>query len=205
MTRGGVDKMREDPERRCVVTGEVQPKAGLVRFVLSPEGIIFPDLANKLPGRGIWVTASRDLIAKAAAKGLFSRGAKAPARAPDDLVAQVEAGLAKRVVELVSLERKAGYAVCGFEKVKDWLADGKAKVLLQASDGSDRGKGKLWTPEGGRWFGCLTANELGMAFGRDSVVHAALAAGGLTKRVVEEAAKLNGLRQGTADDPPGKN
>jgi predicted RNA-binding protein YlxR (DUF448 family) len=205
MTRGGVDKMREDPERRCVVTGEVQPKAGLVRFVLSPEGIIFPDLANKLPGRGIWVTASRELIAKAAAKGLFARGAKAPAKAPDDLADLVEAGLAKRVVELISLERKAGYAVCGFEKVKDWLADGKAKVLLQASDGSDRGKGKLWTPEGGRWFGCLTANELGMAFGRDSVVHAALAAGGLTKRVVEEAAKLNGLRQADGGHPPGKN
>lgn len=205
MTRGGVDKMQEDPERRCVVTGEVQPKAGLVRFVLSPEGIIFPDLANKLPGRGIWVTASRELIAKAAAKGLFARGAKAPAKAPDDLADLVEAGLAKRVVELISLERKAGYAVCGFEKVKDWLADGKAKVLLQASDGSDRGKGKLWTPEGGRWFGCLTANELGMAFGRDSVVHAALAAGGLTKRVVEEAAKLNGLRQADGGHPPGKN
>lgn len=205
MTRGGVDKMREDPERRCVVTGEVQPKAGLVRFVLSPEGIIFPDLANKLPGRGIWVTASRELIAKAAAKGLFARGAKAPAKAPDDLADLVEAGLAKRVVELISLERKAGYAVCGFEKVKDWLADGKAKVLLQASDGSDRGKGKLWTPEGGRWFGCLTANELGMAFGRNSVVHAALAAGGLTKRVVEEAAKLNGLRQADGGHPPGKN
>ena len=86
-----------------------------------------------------------------------------------------------------------------------WLADGKAKVLLQASDGSDRGKGKLWTPEGGRWFGCLTANELGQAFGRDSVVHAALAAGGLTKRVVEEAAKLNGLRQTDGGHPPGKN
>lgn len=205
MTRGGADKMRDDPERRCVVTGEVQPKAGLVRFVLSPEGIIFPDLAAKLPGRGIWVTASRELIAKAASKGLFSRGAKAPAKAPDDLVDLVEAGLAKRVVELISLERKAGYAVCGFEKVKDWLADGKAKVLLQASDGSDRGKGKLWTPEGGRWFGCLTSNELGLAFGRDSVVHAALAAGGLTKRVVEEAAKLNGLRQADGGHPPGKN
>lgn len=205
MTRGGADKMREDPERRCVVTGEVQPKAGLVRFVLSPEGVIFPDLAEKLPGRGIWVTANRDLIAKAAAKGLFARGAKAPAQVPDGLVDLVQAGLAKRVVELVSLVRKAGYAVCGFEKVKGWLADGKAKVLLQASDGSDRGKGKLWTPEGGRWFGCLTANELGMAFGRDSVVHAALAAGGLTKRVVEEAAKLNGLRQADGGHPPGKN
>ena len=204
MTRGGADKMREDPERRCVVTGEVQPKAGLIRFVLSPEGVIFPDLAAKLPGRGIWVTADRDVIAKACTKGLFARAAKAPVTVPEGLVDLVEAGLAKRVVELISLERKASYAICGFEKVKDWLADGKAKVLFQASDGSERGKGKLWTPEGGRWFGCLTSNELGQAFGRDSVVHAALAAGGLTKRVVEEAAKLNGLRQADGGKSAGK-
>ena len=153
MTRGGADKDAEDPERRCVVTGEVQPKAGLVRFVLSPEGVVFPDLASKVPGRGIWVTADRAAIAKAAAKGLFARAAKAPATAPEGLVDLVETGLAKRVVELISLVRKSGRSVCGFEKVKDWLADGRAKVLLQASDGSERGKGKLWTPEGGRWFG----------------------------------------------------
>lgn len=204
MTRGGADKDAEDPERRCVVTGEVQPKAGLVRFVLSPEGVVFPDLASKVPGRGIWVTADRAAIAKAAAKGLFARAAKAPATAPEGLVDLVETGLAKRVVELISLVRKSGRSVCGFEKVKDWLADGRAKVLLQASDGSERGKGKLWTPEGGRWFGCLTSNELGQAFGRDSVVHAALAAGGLTKRVVEEAAKLNGLRNVNGGQSAGK-
>lgn len=205
MTRGGAEKLRDDPERRCVVTGEVQPKAGLVRFVLSPEGIVTPDLAEKLPGRGIWVTADRAAIEKAAAKGLFARGAKAPAKVPADLADMVEAGLAKRVIGLISLERKAAGAVCGFEKVKDWLSEGRAKVLLQASDGSDRGKGKLWTPEGGRWFGCLTSDELGQAFGRDSVIHAALAAGGLTKRVVEDAAKLNGLRQNGGGTPPGKN
>ncbi|MFO1176569.1 MAG: RNA-binding protein [Paracoccaceae bacterium] len=204
MTRGGADNRNQDPERRCIVSGETQPKAGLVRFVLSPDGTVFPDLAAKLPGRGIWVTADRDAIAKAAAKGLFSRAAKAPAKVPDGLADLVEDGLARRLVELISLERKAGIAVCGFEKVKDWLADGRAKVLLQASDGSDRGKGKLWTPEGGRWFGCLTANELGQAFGRDSVVHAALAAGGLTKRVVEEAAKLNGLRKTNGGQSAGK-
>lgn len=204
MTRGGAGLRTEDPERRCVVTGEVQPKAGLVRFVLSPDGIVTPDLAGKLPGRGIWVTADRAAIEKAATKGLFARGAKAPATVPDGLADLVEAGLAKRVVELVSLDRKAGKAVCGFEKVKDWLADGKAKVLLQASDGSERGKGKLWTPEGGRWFGCLTAHELGQAFGRDSVIHAALAAGGLAKRVVEEAAKLNGLRKANGGTSAGK-
>lgn len=204
MTRGGADKMLEDPERRCVVTGEVQPKAGLIRFVLSPDGVVFPDLAAKLPGRGIWVTADRAALEKAATKGLFARAAKAPATVPPGLADLVEAGLAKRVVELISLDRKAGYAVCGYEKVKDWLSDGRAKVLLQASDGSERGKGKLWTPEGGRWFGCLTANELGQAFGRDSVIHAALAAGGLTKRVVEEAAKLNGLRQADGGQSAGK-
>ena len=204
MTRGGRDKDRDLPERRCIVTGDVQPKAGLVRFVVSPEGQVFPDLAEKLPGRGIWVTADRDAIAKAAKKGLFSRAAKAQVTAADNLADMVEAGLARRVVDLISLARKAGRAVAGFEKVKGWLADGKAKVLLQASDGSERGKGKLWTPEGGRWFGCLTASELGLAFGRDSVIHGALGAGGLSDRVVEEAAKLSGLRKNDGGRSAGK-
>ncbi|MEZ5733575.1 MAG: RNA-binding protein [Paracoccaceae bacterium] len=195
MTRGGRDKDRDEPERRCIVTGDVGPKAGLIRFVVSPEGAVVADLAEKLPGRGIWVTADRGMIGKAAAKGLFSRASKSTVTASADLADEVEAALARRVVDLISLTRKSGGAVAGFEKVKAWLAEGRARVLFQASDGSDRGKGKLWTPEGGRWFGCLTAAELGMAFGRDSVVHGALAAGGLTKRVVEEAAKLTGLRK----------
>lgn len=204
MTRGGRDKVRDEPERRCIVTGDVQPKAGLVRFVVSPEGQVVPDLTGKLPGRGIWVTADREALARAAAKGLFARAARRPVTVPEDLADMVEAGLARRVVQHISLARKAGLAVAGFEKVKGWLADGKAKVLLQASDGSERGKGKLWTPEGGRWFGCLTASELGLAFGRDSVIHGALAAGGLSTRVVEEAAKLTGLRKVDGGKPAGK-
>src|SRR5690606_18511780 len=143
-------------------------------------------------------------IETAAKKGLFSRAARVPVTVPEGLADLVEAGLARRVVELVSLARKAGLAVAGFEKVKGWLAEGRAKVLLQASDGSTRGKCKLWTPQGGRWFGCLTASELGLAFGRDSVIHGALAAGGLTTRVVEEAAKLSGLRKKDGGDPAGK-
>ncbi|MCV2872507.1 RNA-binding protein [Defluviimonas sp. WL0050] len=204
MTRGGRDKDRDQPERRCIVTGDVQPKTGLVRFVVSPEGQVFPDLGEKLPGRGMWVTADREMIAKAVKKGLFSRAAKAQVTAAENLPDLVEAGLAKRVVDHISLARKAGRAVAGFEKVKGWLADGKAKVLLQASDGSERGKGKLWTPEGGRWFGCLTASELGLAFGRDSVIHGALGAGGLSNRVVEEAAKLSGLRKNDGGRSAGK-
>jgi predicted RNA-binding protein YlxR (DUF448 family) len=204
MTRGGRDNERDEPERRCIVTGDVQPKAGLVRFVVSPEGAIVPDLAGKLPGRGIWVTADRTAIETAAKKGLFARAARKPVAVPEGLSDMVEAGLARRVVDLISLARKAGRAVAGFEKVKGWLADGKAKVLLQASDGSDRGKGKLWTPQGGRWFGCLTASELGLAFGRDSVIHGALGAGGLSSRVVEEAAKLAGVRSKDGGTAAGK-
>lgn len=195
MTRGGRTKDHEEPsERRCLVTGEVQPKAGLIRFVADPSGMVVPDLAEKLPGRGFWVVADKAAIDKAAHKGLFSRGAKKQVTAPEGLADMVEAGMARRVVELVSLTRKAGYAVAGFEKVKNWLAEGRAKVLLQASDGSERGKGKLWTPTGGRWFGCLTASELGLSFGRGHVIHGALARSGLTDRVIMDAARLNGLR-----------
>lgn len=204
MTRGGTRTPHEEPERRCIVTGETGPKSGLVRFVVSPDGVIVPDLAGKLPGRGIWVTADRAALETAVRKGLFARAARAQVTVPDGLVDDVESGLARRVVELVSLARKAGRAVAGFEKVKDWLAQGKARVLLQASDGSDRGKGKLWTPTGGRWFGCLTASELGLAFGRDYVIHGALAAGGLGNRVVEEAAKLTGLRKTDGGSPADK-
>ena len=204
MTRGGRPKDRETPERRCIVTGEVQPKFGLIRFVAGPDGTVVPDLAEKLPGRGFWVASDRASLEKAVAKGLFSRGAKAQVRAEPDLVDGIEAGLARRVVDLVSLARKAGVAVAGFEKVKDWLAAGKAKVLLQASDGSDRGKGKLWTPPGGRWFGCLTASEIGLAFGRDHVIHSALARGGLTEKVIRDASRLNGLRGHIGSSAAGK-
>lgn len=204
MTRGGREKDRETPERRCIVTGEVQPKAGLIRFVAGPDGMVVPDLSEKLPGRGFWVAADRAALDKAAAKGLFSRGAKAPVKAPEGLADGLEAALARRVVDLISLSRKAGSAVAGFEKVKEWLAGGKARVLFQASDGSERGKGKLWTPEGGRWFGCLTANELGLAFGRDHVIHSALAPGGLTDKVIRDAGRLNGLRGQIGNSVAGK-
>ena len=194
MTRGGRTKIRDEAERRCIATGETQPKAGLIRFVVGPDDTIVPDVLERLPGRGIWVSADREALQLAMKKNLFSRGAKQKVTLPVDLLAQVETGLVRRVVELISLARKSGDCVAGFEKVKGWLAEGRAKVLFQAADGSERGKSKLWTPEGGRFFGCLTADELGLAFGRQRVIHGALAAGGLERRVVEEASKLRGLR-----------
>lgn len=197
MARGGQEKDREDgPERRCIVTGESQPKAGLIRFVVGPDAQVVPDLMGRLPGRGIYVVADRDAIAKAATKGLFSRAAKQVVKAPEGLAEQVEALLARRVIELLSLARKAGQAVTGYEKVKDWLVKGQAIALVQASDGSERGKSKLRPPERKNGFiGCLTSQEMGLAFGREHAIHAALAAGGLGLRVVEEAARLAGFRE----------
>ena len=211
MTRGGRDKDRDDPERRCIVTGERGQKAGLVRFVVGPEGQVVPDVLGRLPGRGLYVTADRDAIGRAAAKGLFARAARAQVTVPDGLADLIEAQLARRVIDLIAMARKAGDAVTGYEKVKDWLEKGRAKVLIQASDGSERGRAKLRPPPGeGALIACLSAGELGLSFGRDRAIHGALAAGGLTTRVVEEAARLAGMRtdaqggQGIGGDAAGK-
>ena len=202
MGRGGQPKDRsEGPERKCIATGEVHPKHGLIRFVVGPEAQVVPDILGKLPGRGMWVSAERDALEAATKKGLFARSAKQAVKVPEDLVDQVEVQLVRRVVDLISLARKGGQAVSGYEKVKDWLTKDEAEVLIQASDGSERGKTKLSTPYGGSWIGWLTADELGQAFGRESTIHAALAAGGLCERVVEEAARLKGLRVSDGDRP----
>ncbi|WP_208347417.1 RNA-binding protein [Pseudaestuariivita rosea] len=194
MTRGGRTKNRDLSERKCVVTGEVQPKAGLIRFVVGPNDDVVADVLEKLPGRGLWVSADKTALETASRKGLFSRGAKRQVTVPDGLMAEIDRQLVRRMVDLISLARKAGEAVAGYEKVKDWLIKDVAEVLLQASDGSERGKSKLRTPEGGHFIGVLTSAELGLAFGRESVIHGALATGGLTTRVVETAAKLKGVR-----------
>ncbi|KUJ77939.1 hypothetical protein AVO45_08175 [Ruegeria marisrubri] len=196
MGRGGVSKDRSaGPERKCIATGEVQPKYGLIRFVAGPDGQVCPDIAGKLPGRGVYVAADREALNRAISKKLFARGLKAPVTVPEDLAGEVERLLSRRVVELISLARKSGEAVAGYEKVKTWLDKEEAWVLIQAVDGSGRGKSKLSTPHYGKYIGWLTADELGMAFGRQTVIHAALASGGLAKRVVEEAQRLRGLRE----------
>ena len=200
MGRGGQDKDRDDgPERKCLATGEVRPKSDLIRFVAGPDGTVVPDIAGKLPGRGFYVTADRKALETAVAKKLFSRGAKAPVNVPDGLVDEVERQLARRVVDLISLARKAGKAVAGYEKVKSWLDREEARVLIQASDGSARGKSKLSTPYMGDFIGWLTADELGLAFGRQTVIHGALGSGGLGQRGVEEARRLKGMRLGNDD------
>ncbi|CUI43269.1 RNA-binding protein [Cognatishimia activa] len=196
MSRGGQPKNRENgPERKCIATGDTQPKYGLVRFVTGPDGTIVPDVLGKLPGRGMWVSADRSAIEKASKKGAFARAVKQQVTVPDGLADEVEKQLARRVVDLISLARKSGDAVAGYEKVKDWLSKEVAEVLIQAADGSGRGKSKLSTPHYGSYIGWLSQEELGLAFGRQTVIHGALATGGLTKRVVEEAQRLKGVRE----------
>ena len=196
MGRGGAHNPRLDgPERKCIATGEVEPKTGLVRFVLGPEDQVVPDILGKLPGRGVYVSATREALEKAVDKSLFSRGLKQSARVPEGLVDEVERQLARRVIDLISLARKSGKATAGYEKVKDFLQREDAQVLMQASDGSARGKTKLSTPHYGQYIGWLTADELGLAFGRQTLIHGALASGGLTQRVVEEAQRLRGMRE----------
>ena len=197
MSRGGAHNSEDLAERKCLVSRESGPKAGLIRFVTSPDGVVVPDVMEKLPGRGYYVTSDFNVLEEAVKQKVFSRGAKAQVTIPENLIIEIDRQLARRVVDLVSIARKAGRAVTGFEKVKGWLAEGRAKILLQASDGSERGKGKLWTPEGGRFFGCLTAQELGLAFGRGHAIHCALSGGKLSERVVQEAARLRGLREAT--------
>ncbi len=195
MTRGGRDKAREEPERRCIVTRETGPKTGLIRFVVAPDGEIVPDLAGRLPGRGLWVSADRKVLALAAQKGHFARAAKAQVRVPPDLVERVATLMTTRVLDLLALARKAGQAVAGFEKTKDALVSGKAALLLQAADGSERERARLRPPEGeNSLVSCLLGHELGFAFARDRVIHAAVLAGGLGDRVRDEAQRLSGIR-----------
>jgi len=195
MSRGKRTKdLDTDAERKCLASGEVQPKFGLIRFVVGPDNTVYPDLMNKLPGRGMYVSAEKAALEKVVQKGLFSRGAKKQVTVPNGLVVDLEQKLARRVVDLISLARKSGRAVAGYEKVKDWLIKDYADVLIQSSDGSERGKSKLSTPQDGIFIGWLTSDELGLAFGKQTVIHCALATGGLTQRVVDEAQRLKGLR-----------
>lgn len=195
MARGGRQVEKDGPERRCIATGASGEKHGLIRFVVGPESQIVPDITERLPGRGIWVSADRAALEKSEAKKLFARAARQAVIVPQGVADLVETLLIRRVIELLSLARKSGQAVAGYEKCRDLALKGEMAVLVQAHDGSERGKTKLRPPEGAdSYVGCLSAQELGLAFGRDHVIHAALRAGGLSQAVVEEAARLQGLR-----------
>ncbi len=194
------DHGAEGPLRRCIVTGEVQSPERMVRFVEGPEGLIVPDVAHKLPGRGYWVTSTREFIARACERGLFAKAAKSSVRCPPELVAQVERLLVQRLIDYLGLARRAGQIVIGYGQVEETFRarDGQAAVLVEASDSGPADRGKLVTYARRRGgipvIGCLSQAEIGLAMGRESVVHAALTSGSLAARFVGEAERLGGFR-----------
>jgi len=183
------------PLRRCIATREVLPKESLVRFVIGPAADAVPDIAGKLPGRGLWVKAERAALASAVAKNLFAKAARQSVTVPADLVDRTVVLLSHRCLDLIGLARRAGQVVCGFEKVRDALRNGRVGLVLAAAEGADDGRRKLDALAGELpILAQFTAAELSAALGRENVVHAALAPGRLAGRLRVDSARLAGLR-----------
>ena len=190
--------MEKDRERRDIVSGEVMDEARLVRFVVGPDDQVVPDLARKLPGRGLWVAAERASVETAAWKGLFARAAKARVIASPDLVELVEKLLRGRVLSALGLARKAGDLTSGFEKVSSAISSGKAVWLIEARDGAADGRRKLMAlarkqPRPPGVVGVFTSAELGLALGGENVIHTAFLAGRAAGRWTQDVGRLAGF------------
>lgn len=185
------------PLRRCIATGAVLPKESLIRFVVGPDGVLAVDLAERLPGRGLWVSADGAALARAVKANLFARAARRPVVIPDGLAQQVVALLRQACINLVAMARRAGQAVAGYEKVRARLLAGHGVLLLVACDGAADGRGKVAGLAAAvpklAIVDVLDADALGAAFGRDRVVHVLLERGGLARRLMIEAGRLAGL------------
>ncbi len=196
----GAGENRREPERRCIVTRESGGREGLIRFVVSPDGEAVPDLSERLPGRGLWLTARGDIVRRACRENSFSKAARQSVKVSADLAERLTALLDRRCLEIVGLARRSGQAVAGFEKVRAAIKDGNVALLLEASDGAADGREKIARiAPGSAILSLWTAAELGGPFGREDVVHAAILRGGLADRLLREARRLEGLRSDGAD------
>lgn len=201
----------DGPLRLCALSRAHKSPEELVRFVAGPDGGIVPDLARRLPGRGVWVDATRNAVAAAVRQKVFARSLKRHVTAPADLPALVEGLIARRLAEALSIANKAGLVVAGFVKVQEAIAQGRAAVLLHAAEAAPDGVLKLdrqfraahgADEAPAAVFGVLTGAEMSLAMGRPNVVHAAAAEGGATRRLVEEARRLGRYRAG--EEPGGE-
>lgn len=177
----------------------------MIRFVLAPDATVVPDLAERLPGRGIWLSARGDVLETARTRGAFSRAARQAVKVPPTLLADVQAALLIRIGETLGLARRAGGAVAGFARAREWLASGRVGLVVQANDGS--------AEERARFLGGATARVaavtplpgagLGRIFGRDHVVHVAVGPGRLAERLRIDAERLDGVMGVAAKDGSG--
>lgn len=202
----GPDKRgHKGTERKCAALNQVQDTSKMVRFVMSPDGQVVPDIAGKLPGRGVWVTAHREQLSKAVKTGAFSRGFKSKAKVGSELIDMTEALLARRLLGLLSMARKSGHIAIGYDQVKAAAGSGKIAWRIEARDGAPDGRGKIRTLSKAvaleldmavpKAIGCFTGAELAEALGRDSVVHLSLPPGKLAKAFTADAARYRGFRQ----------
>jgi predicted RNA-binding protein YlxR (DUF448 family) len=186
-------------ERRDIVSGEVMEESRLIRFVAGPDGAVVPDLARKLPGRGLWVAADRTSVETAAKKGLFARAARTKLTPPSGLADQVEALLLKRILDGLGLARRAGDLISGFEKVQAAIAGGRAAWLIEAIDGAEDGRRKLIaagrrSKNPPRLLALYSSEEMGLALGLENVIHTAFLAGRAADRWTSDVLRLSGFR-----------
>ncbi|WP_295243943.1 RNA-binding protein [uncultured Brevundimonas sp.] len=207
-----------DRERRDLVSHEVMDESRLIRFVAGPDGQVVPDLGRKLPGRGLWVEASRASVEAAVRKNGFTRAGKTKLTAPADLADVVERLLARRCLDQLGLARREGVLISGFEKTAASLRAGKAAWVLEAADGSADGRGKILAlarHQTAKICGAFTADDLSLALGLENAIHAVLLAGGRADRWTIEVERLAGFRplrpphwdvssveDGSAGEPP---
>lgn len=196
---GGTQRSAAAPVRRCIVTGEHAPRRRLLRFVVSPEGELTPDVAARLPGRGAWITPDGAVLGQAIKRKLFARALHGQVAVPDGLGARVEALLARRLVDALGLARRAGQAVCGAEKVEAqvafWSRTGRPGLLVLARDaGADAQRRWRSLPAGVARIEALTGEEIGRAFARPRAAQAAVDGGALMERLIDDAYRLSGFR-----------
>ncbi len=188
------DEQERGPLRRCLVTRTQGDRAAMIRFVLGPDRQVVPDLAARLPGRGMWLSARADVIETARAKGAFARAARGPVTVPADLPDLLRAGLTRRVGEMLGLARRAGQTVAGFAKAREWLVQGRVAGVIQAADGSEDERARLLSGARNLWVAWpMQAAALGAVFGRDHVVHVAVSQGRLAAMLQNEIERLAGI------------
>ena len=187
---------KKDIKRTCILTRESRPKEVLVRFVVGPDGTVVPDVLEKLPGRGLWLTARRDIIAEAASKNIFSATHRGNVLVPEDLADRVEKLLRQRCLKIFSLARRAGKMVGGYEKVRSFLSAERAGLIFAASDGAVHGVNKVAAlAPNVPLIVCFSSSELGVAVGRDKLVHAVISQGGFTTILLVEISRLLGMQK----------
>lgn len=200
------------PLRTCIVTREHMPPEELIRFVEGPDGQIVPDVARRLPGRGVWVTAERPTVAEATKRKAFARSLKRQVVVPPDLPDMVERLLVKRAMDALSFANKAGLVTTGFTRIESAVASGSVAALLHGQEAAADGVGKL-----DRRFQAvckqmgkpapiiqeLTVEQMSLALGRSNVVHAAVSAGGATKNFLNEVGRVTRYRSGVSASSSG--